>query len=140
MIMDNSLEQGAGPRGSLEYKRKLRAADCLAHWIEPYSPWQNACETNIRDECKRGVARQMLATNTPKVLWDHCMEMQFLVRSHTALNIFELNGQVPETVMKGRPADNSRICQYGWFDWIEYLDSSHFEEGVSLAPPLIQAP
>ena len=32
--------------------------------------------------------------------------------------------------MKGRPADISRICQYGWFDWVEYLDSSHFEEGV----------
>ena len=129
MIMDNSWEQGAGPRGSLEWKRKLRAADCLAHWIEPYSPWQNACETNIR-ECKRGVARKMLATNTPKQLWDYCMEMQFLVRSHTALDIYELQGQVPETVMKGRPADISRICQYGWFDWVEYLDSSHFEEGV----------
>ena len=129
MTMDNSWEQGAGPRGRLEFKRKLRAADCLAHWIEPYSPWQNACETQIR-ECKRGVARKMLATNTPKQLWDHCMEMQFLVRSHTALDIFELNGNVPETLMKGRPADISRICQYGWFDWVEYLDSSHFEDGA----------
>ena len=44
MVMDGSREQRHG-----EFSRKLKEADCHQSQIEPYSPWMNACETQIRE-------------------------------------------------------------------------------------------
>ncbi len=38
---------------------------------EPYSPWQNRAELNIR-EAKKKILRLMSRTHTPKALWDYC--------------------------------------------------------------------
>ena len=72
--MDNSKEQL-----SKEFRRKLREADCHHRTIEPYSPWSNAAEMNIR-ELKRGASRKMLRSHAPKKLWDHCLELEGFVR------------------------------------------------------------
>ena len=32
----------------------------------------------------------------------------------------ELNGQVPETIMKGQTADISNLAEYEWYDRIVY--------------------
>ena len=116
MIMDNSKEQL-----STEFRRKLREADCHHRTIEPYSPWSNAAEMNIR-ELKRGASRKMLRSHAPKKLWDHCLELEAFVRSCTAHDHYALNGEVPETVMKGQPADISNICEYEWYQWVMYLE------------------
>ena len=52
-------------------------------------------------QCKQGSSRMMLKQNAPKKVWDHSIELQALIRSHTALDIYGLVGQVPETVMSG---------------------------------------
>jgi hypothetical protein len=70
MILDGSKEQTLG-----NFKRKLREADCHARQTEPYSPWQQAAEGCIH-ELKRGVSRKMMRTGSPKVLWDHCIELE----------------------------------------------------------------
>ena len=44
---------------------------------------------------------------SPAKLWDHCVEIEALIRSHTALDIYELQGQVPETLLSGKTADIS---------------------------------
>ena len=44
----------------------------------------------------------MLKTGSPNALWDHCIELEALIRSHTALDIYSLKGQVPETLMSGQ--------------------------------------
>ena len=49
----------------------------------------------------------------PKKLWDHCLELEAFVRLCTT---------VPETVMKGQPADISNICEYEWYQWVMYLE------------------
>ena len=122
MMMDNSKEQTLG-----DFRRKCREADCHIKTTEPHSPWMNTAETQIR-ETKRGMSRKMLRTQSPKKLWDHCLELETRIRSCTAHDLYKLQGEVPETLMKGSTADISQICAYDWFEWIMYLDNESFPE------------
>ena len=118
MVVDGSKEQT-----STEFRQKLKEADCHLRQTEPYSPWMQAAEGAIR-ELKRGVTRKMKRTATPKVLWDHCIELEALIQSHSVNGIYESNGQVPETIMTGSTADISHICEYGWYDWVMFHDNA----------------
>ena len=46
------------------------------------------------------------------------------IRSHTALDIFSLNGQVPETIVSGETADISPFALFKWYEWVMYHDMS----------------
>lgn len=118
MVLDGSNEQTKG-----DFRRKLREADCHLRQTEPYSPWMQAAEGSIR-ELKRGVSRKMIRTGSPKVLWDHCIELEALIRSNSVNGIYMTNGQVPETIMKGTTADISHISEFGWYDWVMFRDNN----------------
>ena len=118
LVMDAANEQVKG-----KFRKKAREAGCHVKQLEPYTPWSNAAEGAIR-ELKRGTGRHMVATRSPKVLWDHCLEWYALVRSATCNSNFELAGQVPETIMKGETYDISLLAGYGWYDWVYYFDSA----------------
>ena len=66
-----------------------------------------------------------METNAPEVLWDYCLEWCALVRSHTALNIKALNGQVPATRMTGDTADISHLAEFGFYDWVWFVDTKN---------------
>lgn len=117
LIMDGSLEQTKGT-----FRKKARNMSCHMKQTEPYSPWQNAAESAI-GELKRGTTRKGAAMKSPAKLWDHCIELEAYIRSHTALDSYELNGQVPETIVSGQTADISPFIEYGWYDWCKYYDS-----------------
>jgi len=102
VIVDGSKEQNLG-----EFKRKARQADCHIKQTEPYSPWSMAAEGCIR-ELKRGAGRKMVKTKTPLRFWDDCIELEAYIRSNTAHDIFELNGEVPETIISGETSDISQ--------------------------------
>ena len=68
----------------------------------------------------------MLDTGAPEVLWDYCLEWCALVRSHSALNLWSLKGQTPMTKMLGQTADISFLAEFGFYEWVWYLD----QEGV----------
>jgi hypothetical protein len=118
MVMDSSKEQTLG-----DFRRKLKEADCHLRQTEPYSPWMNAAKSAIR-ELKRGVSRKMIRTRSPKVLWDHCIELEALICSHSVNTIYTMNGQVPETIMTGTTADISHISEFGWYDWVMFWDNT----------------
>jgi len=127
MVMDGSKEQTLG-----RFRSKLVDACCERRTIEPYSPWQNAAEREIK-ELKKGAGRKMLQTKTPRRLWDDCLEYEAYVRSHTAHDIYKLDGEVPETIMSGETADISQFCELGWYDWLKYRSTTvAFPE-----PPLV---
>ena len=109
--MDGSKEQTQG-----EFARKCEEADCLTSQTLPYSPWMNAAERGIK-ELKRAAARTMVAKKVPKQFWDDCTEREAIIRSHTALDIHKLQGEVPETFMLGQTADISRLAEFGFYDW-----------------------
>jgi hypothetical protein len=104
MVFDGLKEQCQG-----DFIKELCKADCHARQTEPYSPWQQAAEGCIR-ELKRGVSLKMIKTGSPRVLWDHCIELEVLIRSSTSNNIYMTNGKVPETIMTRSTIDISHIC------------------------------
>ena len=90
MVMDNAKAQVLG-----QFKRKLREADCWVKRIEPHTPFSNAAEAAIR-ELKKRTARALTKSKCPKQLWDDCLELTALQRSHTALDLWNLRDEVPE--------------------------------------------
>ena len=90
----------------------------------PFSTNNAAPESAIR-ELKKGVARQMVRAKTPKVLWDHsCVEREALVRSNTTHNLYQLNGQVPETLVNGETPDITTIAEFRWYGWVKFRDTA----------------
>ena len=118
VFMDNAREQAMG-----KFRHKCREIDIHVKQLEPYTPWSNQCEGEIK-ELKRGVGRKMVKSKSPKVLWDDCLEFESLIRSNTAHNIYELNGEVPETIVSGQTSDISHFCELEWYEWVKFRDSA----------------
>ena len=117
MIMDGSKEQTLG-----RFKKKYQDADCHIKQTEPYSPWQNAAESAIR-ELKKAAGRKMVRAGAPKPFWADAIKLEAYVRSNTAHDIFILQGEVPETVMSGETSDISQFCEFAFYDWIMFVIS-----------------
>ncbi len=66
---------------------------------------------------------QKIRNGAPKCLWDHYIELEGLICSHTANDIYATAGEVPETTMKGGTADISQICKFAWYDWVMFRDT-----------------
>jgi hypothetical protein len=114
IIPDNAKELTAG-----HFKKKVLRVGTSIHPIEAHTPNANLAEHVIR-ELKRSYRRIMLATNSPECLWDLCLQYVAAVRSHTALSIRELEGEVPATRLTGDTADISHLAEFGWYDWVWY--------------------
>ena len=63
-------------------------------------------------ELKRGSGIKMMRSLSPTKLWDHCIELEALIQSHTSLDIYDLQGQVPETILSGKTADISPFIEH----------------------------
>ena len=55
-------------------------------------------------------------------LWYPFLELEGLICSHTALDIFKLEGKVTETIMTVYTTKISIIVDHEWYDWIEIYD------------------
>jgi hypothetical protein len=117
MVFDGSKEQCQG-----NFKRKLCKADCHARQTEPYSPWQQAAEGCIC-ELKQRVSHKMFKADSPRVLWDHCIELEGLIRSSISNNIYMTNVEVPKTIMTRSTTNISHICEFGWYDRVMFRDN-----------------
>jgi hypothetical protein len=65
----------------------------------------------------------MFKTGPPRVLWDHCIELEAHIRSSTSNSTYMTNSEVPETIMTGNTANISHICEFGWYDWVMFWDN-----------------
>ena len=65
----------------------------------------------------------MLETGAPEVVWDYCLEWCAMVRSHTALNIRSLDGQVPATKISGDTMDISQLAEFSFYNWVWFVDT-----------------
>jgi hypothetical protein len=65
----------------------------------------------------------MVKIGAPKCLWDHCIKLEGLIRSHTTNDIYATGGEVPETIMKGGTADISQICEFAWYAWVMFRNT-----------------
>src|SRR5688572_2943254 len=77
---------------------------------------------------------------SPAKLWDHCLELKAYVCSNTALSIYSMEGQVPETMILGHTANISPFAKVGWFKWVYwwFVNSAYLEQkevlGMWLGP------
>ena len=117
MIVDGSKEQNLG-----QFKKKACEADCHIRTTEPHTPQSNAAEGAIR-ELKKAVGRKMVKSKCPKRLWDDCLELEAMIQSNTCSDVFELGGEVPETMVSGETSDISPFCQHAWYEWIKFRDT-----------------
>jgi hypothetical protein len=118
MIMDGAKAQVEG-----EFRRKLRDAGCHIKQTEPHTQSSNMGEEAVR-ELKKGVGKHMLRSGCPKRLWDDCIIIEAYVRSHNYLDIYGLEGQVPERKIKGETVDISTIAEYAWYEWVKFRDTA----------------
>jgi hypothetical protein len=118
MVMDGAKAQTEG-----QFRRKVCDACCHIKHTEPHTQSSNMGEGGVR-ELKRGVGRQMLRSGCPKRLWDECIIREAYVRSQTSLDIFCLEGQVPEIKVKGETVDISTIAEYNWYEWVKFRDTA----------------
>ena len=66
----------------------------------------------------------MIKANSPKKLWDECIELEMEIRSCTANNVFELKIEVQRTVMKDETANIIHLFEFGWYDWVYFRDNA----------------
>jgi hypothetical protein len=83
-----------------KFRSQLRDAGVRIKQIEPYTEHSNRAELSIR-ELKKSTRRKMVATKSPKRLWDDCMELEAEIMSHTADENYYLQGQVPQFMVTG---------------------------------------
>jgi hypothetical protein len=103
MAMDRAKAQSEG-----KFRRKLCDAGRHIKKTEPHTQSSNMGEGGVRG-LKRGIGWQMLRSGCPKRLWDDCIIREAYVRSHTSLDIFSLEGQLPESNIKGETVNISTI-------------------------------
>jgi hypothetical protein len=65
----------------------------------------------------------MIRYGEPMQLWDDCLAREAYVRSSTVLSIFSLEGQVPDTIVKGKTSDISPLTEYAWYEWTKFRDT-----------------
>ena len=86
------------------------------------TPWSNAAEGTIRG-LKCGAGWNMAKSLCPAKLWDHCLELEAYIWLHTAQDKYELQDQVPETVMSGQTADISQFVELPFYTWVKFWDN-----------------
>jgi hypothetical protein len=118
MVMDGAKAQVEG-----EFRRKLRDAGCHTKQTEPHTQSSNMGEGAVR-ELKKGVGRQMLRSGRPKLFWGDCIIREAYVRSHTSLDIYGLEGQIPENKIKRETVYISTITKYAWYEWVKFRDTA----------------
>jgi hypothetical protein len=94
MVIDGAKSQVEGG-----FRSKLCDAGCHIKQTEPHTQSSNMGEGAVR-ELKKGVGRQILRYGCSKRFWDDCIIREAYVRSHTSLDIYGLQGQVPESKIK----------------------------------------
>jgi hypothetical protein len=104
-----------------DFLDKACCAGSIIHPVEAYTPNQNHAESSIR-ELKRMYRRAMVESSAPRVLWDHCFELQAQIRSHTALDMLSLARDIPETMLLGDTTDISNLCQFAWYEFVWHID------------------
>ena len=102
-----------------KFDSKFHEADFQLVNTDPYSPWMMASKVCIK-HLKQGSSQKMLKSAYLKRLWDHCIELDALIRSNNALDIYSLEVQGPETVITGQTADISNLCEYEWLQGVMY--------------------
>jgi hypothetical protein len=116
IVPDNAPELVSG-----DFRWKVVHPGSRIKLVEAYTHNQNLAESAIQ-EVRRMYRKAMLSTSSPHILWDYCLELMGDLRSHTTLDIPELDGDTLQTRITGDTVDISHLCEFSWFDTVWYVD------------------
>ena len=71
---------------------------------------------------KKASGRKMVRAGAPKPFWADAIEWEAYIQSNTAWDIYELQGETPETVLSGETANISQFCELSFYEWIMFRD------------------
>ena len=114
VICNNAKEMILG-----EFIRKFKEASCNLRQTEPFTPLLNADEREIM-KLKKGLHSKFFKSGTLKRFWDDCVELVCYIRSKTAHSIYELDGEVLETIVSREMSNISQFCEFEWFIWVMF--------------------
>jgi hypothetical protein len=116
IVFDGSKEQTA--RNS-EFMRGVRKHRIMTWRTEPYSPWQNRAEDQIREVRRRWrLLRQR--RSIPTRLWDYAMVHISKLMNMTARG---QNGRTGHEEITGETPDISEYIDFDFYDWVWYWDA-----------------
>ncbi len=116
LINDGALEECAG-----EMKKIIKTHHIRHRVTEPYSPWQNRAEGEIR-ELKKGIRLATRRRRSPKRLWCYAGEWVAAIRSLTAHVNPTISDRCPTEAMLGDTTDISEYAQFDWYQPVWYID------------------
>jgi hypothetical protein len=73
-IPEALISDGAKSYTGGEYRKKAQKSGICCKLTDPYSPWQNQAESEIR-EVKRLASKWTVKSQSPRRLWDHAIEL-----------------------------------------------------------------
>ena len=91
--------------------------------LEGSTQWANKAELYV-GLFKEYVRKDMLDGNSPLVFWDYCAEIRALIKNMTAKYLFQLRGQTSHFSTFGEEGDISNICQFCWFEWVYFRETT----------------
>ena len=125
MVFDGAKEQ-TGKRS--EFMRLIRK-NRISYWqTEPYSPWQNRAEDQIR-EVRRRWKLMRQRKKIPTRLWDYAMVHITKLLNLTARGRNERTGQEEIT---GETPDISEYVDFDFYDWVWYWDTPDKENSPKI--------
>ena len=68
----------------------------------------------------------MRQSNSPMVLWDYAIERRALIHNVVPRPLFQNSGLTPHESTFGVQGDISKLCNFGWYEWIYYRDHGAF--------------
>jgi hypothetical protein len=132
IIFDGAKEQ-TGRKS--EFMRIIRKNRISFRQTEPYSPWQNRAEDQIR-EVKRRWKLMRQRRKIPTRLWDYAMVHITKLMNMTARG---RNGRMGHEEITGDTPDISEYVDFDFYDWVWYWDTPDKENspkiGRWLGPP-----
>ena len=72
------------------------------------------------------VGRKQALKRSPLKLWDYCLESEAYIQLNTALNCYELQGKVPETILSGQQFDDAPEDETDPI--LDYINGQHHQE------------
>ena len=114
-----------GTQSSYDLKKTANEMNCTLKYIERKTQWANLAELYI-GLIKESIRKDLKDSDSSLVFWDYCAERRALINNLTAKNLFQLNGTNPNFKITGNTGDISNLCQFRWFEWCYYCNSSKF--------------
>ena len=66
----------------------------------------------------------MLQEKSLLFFWDYCAERKAAITNMTSKDLFQLQGQTPHFATFGEEGDISKICQFGWYEWVYFWETT----------------